>query len=149
MEGSSEDSGANSKSSHLHHTTMESHHIPAKFNLTPVMDQSEDTMSLLQAGDEGNQSTHVIDTSAYVPPEMDEKTEHLMSMSICIVDPKDPFDRDDREKMLQHLKTPLHHYDSYNLLDEHMPTVRKGSILSLGINIHKILSSSRYKRITL
>jgi hypothetical protein len=74
----------------------------------------------------------VIDTSAYVEPEMDEKTEHLLSMSVCIVDPKDPFDREDREKLLLHLKTPLHHYDTYNQLDEHMPNIKKGNILSLG-----------------
>ncbi|XP_045214958.2 mitotic checkpoint serine/threonine-protein kinase BUB1-like isoform X2 [Mercenaria mercenaria] len=139
MEGSSEDSSANSKSSKLHHTTMESHHVLSKVKLTPVMDQSEDTMSLLQAVDDGNQSMHVIDTSAYIPPDLDEKTEQLMSMSICIVDPKDPFDREDREKMLSHLKTPLHHFDTYNKLDEHMPSVRKGNILSLGLEVYEVM----------
>ena len=132
MEGSSEDSGAHSKSSNLHHTTMESHHLPMKVHLTPVLDQSEDTRSLLQDIDDQNLSTHVIDMSAYVEPELDEKTEQLMSMSVCIVDPKDPFDHQDRERMLAHLKTPLNHYDTYNQLDEHMPNIKKGNILSLG-----------------
>lgn len=135
MEGSSEDSGANSQSNKLHHTTLESHHsMLPKPLLPPVLDQSEDTMSLLQAVDDGNQSTHVIDTSAYIPPEMDEKTEHLLSMSICIVDPKDPFDSKEREKMLKSLKKPLHHYDTYSELEELMPDVKKGNILSLGFS---------------
>lgn len=149
MEGSSEDSGGHSKHGTLHHTTLESRSGIGKTQLTPVLDQSENTASLLAAADEGNQSTHVIDMSAYVAPDMDEKTEQLLSMSIHIVENKDPFDQEERECILNNLSTPLHHYDNYNSIDEYMPGVRKGNILPLGriLRLHQRLKKNECKYI--
>lgn len=85
-----------------------------------------------QPFDENNQSTHQIDTSAYVAPEMDEKTQNLLSMSVCIMDPEDPFDAATKEGFLRSLEKPLVHYDNYNVVDDFMPEIKKNSTLYLG-----------------
>ncbi|KAL4240250.1 protein kinase [Mactra antiquata] len=138
IEGSSEESSAASHSNYQRQNLPDTIHNTPK--LTPVMDQSEDTRNLLQAVDDRNQSIHVIDTSAYLPPEMDEKTEQLLSTSVYIEDPKDPFDAKEREQMLSCLKTSLHHIDTYSYYDELLPNVRIGDILSLGCDAFEVIS---------
>nr|KAG5697854.1 hypothetical protein BaRGS_017111 [Batillaria attramentaria] len=57
---------------------------------------------------------HVIDTSAYVPPEPDEKTEALLSMSVCI-DPHNPFDAATISNFLKRVQPPVRD-DTYQLM---------------------------------
>ncbi|XP_052789856.1 mitotic checkpoint serine/threonine-protein kinase BUB1-like isoform X2 [Mya arenaria] len=135
MEGSSEDSGASSRQGTLHYSSHSLHH---KVTLTPVPDQTENTSMLLAASDGNNESVHQIDVSTYVPPDMDERTEHLLSMSVCIVDSKDPFDRKALEMMLNRLTTPLHHYENYNSMDDVLPTINKGNMISLGFSLYEV-----------
>ena len=137
MEGSAEDSG-HGKHGNLHHTTLESKSgIAAKTPLPPLMDQSENTASYLAVVNDLNQTNHLIDMSAYIAPVIDERTEHLMSVSIT--NQHDPFDVDSRASILNNLSTPLHHYDSYNSIDEPLPHVKKGNMLSLGKKIVNII----------
>ena len=101
-------------------------------SLESSMEQNEDTSYLLSAtAADGNQS-HLVDTSGYIPPEIDEKTENLMSMSICIADPKDPFDTETIEKFLKLLQRPLASYDNYCVVDGYLPDFSRGSEVFLG-----------------
>ena len=99
------------------------------------LEQNEDTSCLLNAMADCSQTTHLIDTSAYIPPELDEKTENLMSMSICVADPKDPFDTETIEKFLKLLHRPLSLYDNFNSVEEFLPDFSKGSEVFLGMYI--------------
>ena len=103
MEGSTEDSsghqthhsGADS-TSHNNHTKSKS-----KFEYDTEAECQDD-----------NLSGHLIDVSGYVPPEMDDQTENLLSMSIRI-DPHNPFDEATINEFLSNLNPPLHTYDNY------------------------------------
>lgn len=107
--------------------------ITAPKSLESSHEQNEDTNYLLSAAAaECNQSQHLIDTSTYIPPELDEKTENLMSMSICIADPKDPFDTETIEKFLKLLQKPLSLYDNYCAVDGYLPDFSKGTEVFLG-----------------
>ena len=59
-----------------------------------------------------NMSAHVIDTTTYIPPDLDEKTEALLSTSIYL-DPHDPFDTDTIQGFLDKLDRPLSSYPNY------------------------------------
>ena len=134
--------GRSQLSQHLHTTADTSskpgyasygdNHDPIYKPVETNLELNEDTSCLLSAAAECNQSVHLIDTSAYVPPEMDEKTENLMSLSICIADPKDPFDTETIEKFLNMLQRPLSSYDNYNAVDEYLPEFSKGIEVFLG-----------------
>ena len=94
---------------------------------------NEDTSYLLCGTPDGDGNrSHLVDISCYVPPEMDEKTENLMSMSICIADPKDPFDTETIEKFLKLLKTPLESYDNYCAMEGYLPGFARGAEVFLG-----------------
>ena len=135
MEGSSEDSGASSKSACQ---TVQPKHNPnlSTIDGTPgTVEPPEDTMSLLQLkplAEANTSNTHVIDVTTYLPQELDEKTENFLSMSICLYDPKDPFDVEMKDKILKNLKEPLIQYDNYEQSDNCLPDIRKGSLISLG-----------------
>jgi len=129
MEGSSEDSTSNSKSGILHHTTAS---MQTRLQLSPVHDQPENTSVLLAATADCNESVHHVDVSCYVPPESDERTEQLLSMSVCLADSRDPFDRAAQEQMLARLTTPITSYDNYNSIDDVLPNIHKSSFITLG-----------------
>lgn len=130
MEGSAEDSGKTSK---LHHTTLESKSELPKIKLSPVLDQSENTTGLVSSMNGENQSNHVIDMSAYVSPEVDEETEHLLSTSICIANNHNPFDVDAHEGILKSLSSPLELHDNYlSRPDKDMPLLRRGEEFMIG-----------------
>ncbi|XP_060080434.1 mitotic checkpoint serine/threonine-protein kinase BUB1-like [Ylistrum balloti] len=82
--------------------------------------------------DNHNDSVHLIDTSGYVPLDLDEKTEALLSMSIRI-DPHNPFDSDTIREFLTNLPKPLTLYPNYvDCHDETMQTVTAETIVSFG-----------------
>ncbi|OWF50892.1 mitotic checkpoint serine/threonine-protein kinase BUB1-like [Mizuhopecten yessoensis] len=82
--------------------------------------------------DNHNESAHLIDTSGYIPLDLDEKTEALLSMSIRI-DPHNPFDSDTIAEFLTNLPQPLSTYPNYvDCCDEIMQAVTAETIVSFG-----------------
>ena len=74
---------------------------------------------------------HVIDTSHYVPPEPDEKTEALLSMSVCI-DPHSPFDEATISGFLKKIRPPLEQREGYVLCNQHVPCFSGCQFVNLG-----------------
>ena len=102
-------------------------------SLESSMEQNEDTSYLLCGTPDGDgNKSHLVDISCYIPPELDEKTENLMSMSICIADPKDPFDTETIEKFLKLLQRPLESYDNYCVVQGYLPDFARGVEVFLG-----------------
>ena len=77
---------------------------------------------------------HIIDTSHYVPPELDEKTEALLSQSVCI-DPHNPFDEATISGFLKRISPPLEQRPSYVLCNQHVPRFTGCQFVNLGMNI--------------
>ena len=69
-----------------------------------------------------NQSTHVIDTTKYIP----SPSVHLM------IKPRNPFDENDIEKYLRSLSKPLSSYPNYVESDELMQEIRVDNMVELG-----------------
>ncbi|XP_033744264.1 mitotic checkpoint serine/threonine-protein kinase BUB1-like isoform X2 [Pecten maximus] len=82
--------------------------------------------------DNHNESAHLIDTSGYIPLDLDEKTEALLSMSIRI-DPHNPFDSDTIEGFLANLPQPLSMFPNYiDCHDTEMQEVTAETIVCFG-----------------
>lgn len=79
--------------------------------------------------DENNH--HEIDTTMYMPPDMDEKTEQILNMSVAI-DPNDPFDEELVGRFLSRLPEPISSYSTYHEINENLPDVKTGVCINLG-----------------
>ena len=77
---------------------------------------------------------HVIDTSCYTPPEADEKTEALLSMSVCI-DPHNPFDEATIERFLKKISLPLEQRAGFMPCNQHVPSFTGCQFVNLGTYI--------------
>ena len=130
---STADSSMKPEHSYLGHHSDNLHPTTAVKPLEASLEQNEDTACLLNAMADSSQTAPLIDISAYIPPEMDEKTENLLSMSICVADPKDPFDTETIEQFLKLLQRPLFTYDNYNSVEELLPDFSKGRVVFLGM----------------
>ncbi|XP_069124994.1 mitotic checkpoint serine/threonine-protein kinase BUB1-like [Argopecten irradians] len=87
--------------------------------------------------DNHNESVPHIDTSGYMPHELDEKTEALLSMSIRI-DPQNPFDSDTIQEFLSNLPQPLSTFSNYvDCHDEEMEPVTQ-TIVSFGGDLYSV-----------
>ena len=80
---------------------------------------------------------HVIDTSHYIPAEMDEKTEAVLSMSVCI-DPHNPFDETTIKNFLKKIRSPLNQRKGYVACNQHVPGFTGCHFINLGLYFVKI-----------
>ncbi|KAK3089597.1 hypothetical protein FSP39_004898 [Pinctada imbricata] len=88
--------------------------------------------------DVGNQSEHVIDTTTYIPPDIDDKTQALMSTSIYI-DPHDPFDAETIQGFLKKLTKPLSSYSNY--VAEPMMKIKSQESTTLGGDLYLVMDA--------
>ena len=82
----------------------------------------------------GNMTCHEIDLTNYTCPDIDEKTEQILSRSIAI-DPSDPFDDGLIKKFVSKLKRPLSDYPTYHSFEEAVPEVAPKCPVKLGRGI--------------
>ncbi|CAH1793208.1 unnamed protein product [Owenia fusiformis] len=122
--------------SSTHHTTNLTHHRDPALPEVEENPIEEDNDVLNTTRQKINEPQHHIDTSMYIPPEMDKKTENMLSMSIAI-DPLDPFDDDLIKKFLSKLTTPITKYDEYCAVPENLPVIKAGHAFSLGDECYK------------
>ncbi|XP_070183002.1 mitotic checkpoint serine/threonine-protein kinase BUB1 beta-like [Littorina saxatilis] len=80
---------------------------------------------------------HVIDTACYVPPEADEKTEALLSMSVCI-DPHNPFDESTIRNFLKRINPPLQQREGYVVCNQHVPNFSGSQFVNLGMDTYQL-----------
>lgn len=78
-----------------------------------------------------NQTCHEIDITNYLPPDADEKTANMHSMSIAL-DPNDPFDEALIEQFLSRLPQPISTYPQYTRIHENMPDITNHCAIKLG-----------------
>ncbi|KAL3877363.1 hypothetical protein ACJMK2_035085, partial [Sinanodonta woodiana] len=141
MEGSAEDQdslGSSTGGSHSDGAISVLKQRPIKSKLKPVTDQPEETEYFLRGSPVEDLGAHVIDTTTYIPPELDERTEHLLSMSICI-NPRDPFDVETIEGFLKQLPEPLSSFPNFVEEDAMMPDIRVRSIFITGGELYEVI----------
>ncbi|KAK7484682.1 hypothetical protein BaRGS_00024090 [Batillaria attramentaria] len=145
IEGSTEGSSEESKSqaastlgashSHSHVSTSGlSVRTPATGSKTRSSKQNTDMLPL----PEDPTDQHVIDTSAYVPPEPDEKTEALLSMSVCI-DPHNPFDAATISNFLKRVQPPVSRRPGYVACSQQVPDFSNCQFINLGDDTYQLM----------
>ncbi|KAK3610716.1 hypothetical protein CHS0354_028109 [Potamilus streckersoni] len=137
MEGSAEDQdslGSITGGSHLDGAISVLKQQPVRSKLKPVTKETEN----LQGSLVENLGAHVIDTTSYIPPDLDERTENLLSMSICI-NPRDPFDSETIEGFLKQLPEPLSSFSNFVEEDKMMPDIRVGSIFIIDGELYDVM----------
>ncbi len=126
---------------------------PTEEHLLPIVEASRscnDDLKTSKAEEQmANQTWHEIDTTNYVPPEPDEKTEFLLNMSVAI-DPSDPFDDDLIARFLKKLPNKLEDYPNYRKCEGKMPMISQSHTVQLGdeeYHVTKKLGQGNYARI--
>lgn len=135
MGGSHAGTGFRSVVSHAAHSmqSVSEHCEPQTLftDLSPEIRQPPQMeMDMLKvAGMDMNRSAHNIDTSTYVPEEVENDP---LSMSVYI-NPSDPFDEETINQFLRTLSEPLDTYPNYISVSEEVPCINEGHILYLGL----------------
>ena len=142
MEGSNEESEPSGQShhhtqhggSHIQHSLSQTQHsafqslgeksAPPIYPLTvePVAEQ-----------DDLNQSTHIVDTSAYQPP---DDSPGLADQSVYI-DTENPFDMDTVRRILAQLPTPVKLHPSYHEVPRQIQSIICGITITLGLKLNQ------------
>ncbi|XP_076448579.1 mitotic checkpoint serine/threonine-protein kinase BUB1-like [Babylonia areolata] len=129
IEGSSEGSSQESRS-HAASTLGASSRLRHPSGVTSTCDVDPAPM-------DSSSDKHVIDTSHYVPAEVDEKTEALLSMSVCI-DPHNPFDEATIKNFLKRISPPLDQREGYVECNQRVPNFTGCQFINLGMETYQL-----------
>ncbi|KAL8619174.1 hypothetical protein ACOMHN_049956 [Nucella lapillus] len=135
IEGSSEGSSEESKSHAA--STLGTSTSSVKTPAIPAGQRHSSTASDVDMAPINSSDKHIIDTSHYIPAEMDEKTEALLSVSVCI-DQHNPFDASTIRNFLKKIDPPLDRREGYVQCNQHVPNFTDLQFINLGMETYHL-----------
>ncbi|XP_056006228.1 mitotic checkpoint serine/threonine-protein kinase BUB1-like isoform X2 [Ostrea edulis] len=134
MEGSNEESDPSSQSHH--HTQHSTSHPQSANNGATEPAPPTHTLKSESAGGDNdlNQSTHIIDTSAYHPL----GDEQDVANQSVYIDTSNPFDTETVRHILKQLPTPIKLHPSYHEVPRQIQSIICGLKITLGMDMYEI-----------